>query len=209
MLAVPAHAADSLETDYGMPVYWPQSVLTWAVVGEGIEPELVQFAAATWQAARCAHLRLRPARAGEVADIVVRVASGKWAYASDEAAWTAHKADQNTGEARQANIVLNPRWWRAPQVDQRALLVHEFGHALGLAHTIDRGTVMFGGLGRRTTLSDDDRAGVCAVFAKARQPAAPRPMQRGWLAALAPLAWLPLRAGRPRPASPGSGARRR
>lgn len=51
--------------------------------------------------------------------------------------------------------------------DVRAILTHELGHAIGLAHSTVQGATMFatypGGLGWRS-LETDDRDGVCALY---------------------------------------------
>ncbi len=208
LAATPATAFERAYSDHGAVLRWPRGELAWAAVGPAVDRPTVSRAAQAWQAAGCRALHLREASVGQAADIVVRVHSGLWPYGADEAAYTTVRADPDSGRAWQAAIAINPRWWRAAGVDPVALLVHEFGHALGLAHTIDRTTVMFAGLGRRTELAADDRTGACAAFAHIAPPPTRRPRQLAWLAAIAPLLWWPIRAGRRGPL-PVPGGRRR
>lgn len=81
--------------------------------------------------------------------------------------------------ASEFDMELDPEWdWTLTgariQVDLQSVTVHEFGHALGLAHSADRSAVMFGtyDFGRlKRVLAADDVAGVTAIYgAGAAQP---------------------------------------
>ncbi|MSQ83641.1 MAG: matrixin family metalloprotease [Myxococcales bacterium] len=173
-ILVPASAAAWLRStsDHGAKLKWPNSDIYWTIADKRIPHTLVEAAAATWMQPGCSRLQLRRATAGQVATLVVKVAEEPWPHAADEAAWTSVVADADSGAIRQATIALHPRYWLDPAatLNRQALLVHEWGHALGLAHTIDRGTVMYGGLGTQVTLSADEVSAMCALFARRPLP---------------------------------------
>ncbi len=97
-----------------------------------------------------------------------------WPRKASETAWTEVRSDPDTGGIEGATILLNRAisWDLADpvapdRVDLGSVLTHELGHALGLAHSFVRTSLMRAGIKageRRRALTDDDVAGVCAVF---------------------------------------------
>ena len=89
--------------------------------------------------------------------------------------------DSNVGELYDSDIEINavtePLSVGEPkpdEVDLDSLITHEVGHALGLAHSLDRQATMIAGYvsgssGLRT-LADDDVAGICSIYPPERKP---------------------------------------
>lgn len=92
--------------------------------------------------------------------------------------------------AQEFDMEVDPEWdWTtsaAPSIDLQSVVTHEFGHGLGLAHSPERGTVMYatyttGTLVRQ--LTGDDRAAIVSVYGPA--PVTPAAAARGTSLALA------------------------
>ena len=85
----------------------------------------------------------------------------------DVAAWTDVRALHLGGLIVGADIALNGFVMQGGGLDVETVILHELGHALGLAHTGVRGTVMRPRVARGwpiRTLTPDDRAAVCALY---------------------------------------------
>lgn len=97
---------------------------------------------------------------------------------TNEIAITLVSNSDKTGEIVDADIVVNDALWRftvgggsvAPgEVDFVSAMTHEVGHALGLLHSLELDATMYATYtsadpaGARS-LSDDDRAGLCALY---------------------------------------------
>lgn len=112
--------------------------------------------------------------------VFVRTA-GEWdalGRGGAEIAVTFVASNDKTGEIIDADIVVNDARWvfttgggSVPgEVDFVSAMTHEVGHALGLEHSEDARATMFATytsadpLGART-LDDDDREGLCALYA--------------------------------------------
>jgi predicted Zn-dependent protease len=131
-------------------------------------------AMATWAAPSCTSLRFVLAEGGEPADIEVRVVSEGWRHGQTIAAHTDVESDPRTGSMKHATIELNAalRWAAGDGANPEALdlesvLLHELGHAIGLAHARDMQAVMRAGTKPgvlRRALGEDDVAGVCAIY---------------------------------------------
>jgi hypothetical protein len=84
--------------------------------------------------------------------------------------------NRDTGEILDADIEINTAdhiievtTTLSPGVyDLESVLTHEAGHFLGLAHSPSRQSVMYyedeGGSARHRTITDDDLAGICAIY---------------------------------------------
>lgn len=99
---------------------------------------------------------------------------------TDNVALTTITYDLASGRIYDADIEVNTAQYDittrsdAPDYDLLAVLTHEAGHFLGLAHSPDEMATMYavykaGDLGLRT-LGDDDVSGICALFPPAAQP---------------------------------------
>lgn len=82
------------------------------------------------------------------------------------------KIFQETGEIYDADVSLNELWfWLFDDEDRirdflRVVATHEAGHALGMAHSLDKEALMFREykVTRNRELTDDDVEGICQLF---------------------------------------------
>ncbi len=171
--------------------------MTWQALA--VDPSVAAAAFAAWSAPACTGLRTRPARLGERPSVAVAIATAVPVHHRSDAAWTDLDSHPDTGAMRSATIALHPDHWRdLADAAQTALLVHEIGHALGLAHAVHRQTVMHPGLRDHVTLFDDDQHAVCTLFPRSARPA--EPPDRPLLVVLAlVLALIVARAGQGQP----------
>ncbi|MDI1443399.1 matrixin family metalloprotease [Polyangium sp. 6x1] len=135
-------------------------------------------AMATWSSVHCdaREVSFVEANSGEEALIEVRPVSSGWRHGPVIAAHTDVESDKWTGEIRRVVIELDAtrRWSDAEVVpadalDLETVLLHEIGHAAGLAHSGHTSAVMRAGLkpghAARRALDPDDVAGICAAYA--------------------------------------------
>ncbi|MDI3289149.1 matrixin family metalloprotease [Polyangium sp. 15x6] len=135
-------------------------------------------AMATWSRVSCGAIGFSfvEANAGEDAPIEVRAVLSGWRHGRVIAAHTDVESDKFTGEIRRVVIELDAtrRWSDAENVpadaiDLETVLLHELGHAAGLAHSVQPSAVMRAGLvpghAPRRALDPDDVAGMCASYA--------------------------------------------
>jgi len=123
-------------------------------------------------------------------------------YSPSAYALTSVTYDPSTGRIADADIEVNDEFWdysigpsNPETVDVQNMMTHEVGHFIGLDHTFDATTTMFGraDLGEisKRDLAQDDIDGMCAIY-----PAGdvPEPVDKGCC------------AHTPRPAIPRHGA---
>jgi len=175
----------------GLPLSWPKNSTLDFVLDEESAEEADVFGAApalenavdTWSAVRCGndppkislellHDQTAPDGAGTIH--VVFVSSG-WPYEHDAAGRTVIEFYENTGWISGATILINSQHYvlsRNPdetEVDLTAVLTHEIGHVLALAHTSVEGATMESEAttafaSEIRTLSYDDERGLCALY---------------------------------------------
>lgn len=190
LVAATALAVPQQKTEHGQPVAWSNPTVYWQA-----EPQLAQaasFAAQAWRAT-CSAAQLLRAKSDLDAQVYVRTRANPWPWGQTEHAWTVLRADPNTGKALHGTIWLRDS--DEARTHRRALLVHEFGHALGLAHVLPVGpgaavdTVMLAGVGDRLSLGKDDLDALCAIYpGKGEAPPTGRDAPLGESAQ--PLRWL-------------------
>jgi len=100
----------------------------------------------------------------------------EWPYASSAVAITTMTFDVNSGEIVDGDTEMNARDYVfaveptvAGEIDVQAVLTHEAGHVVGLAHTDVSGATMEAAahgsaFTRLRTLEADDEAGVCEIY---------------------------------------------
>jgi hypothetical protein len=144
-------------------------------------------AMATWSAPACTSLRFVEADYFDSADVEVRFVKDGWRHGPSIAAHTDVQSDAQTGAIGRVKIEISGAWtWGggealpAGALDLESVLLHELGHAAGFAHSRDPGALMRAGTKPgvvRRALTEDDVAGVCAIYPasgptalRARQP---------------------------------------
>ena len=182
-----ASAWHRAQSDHGAATRWQTAHLDWFSADRRVDAHLVNAAAVVWTASPCTDLTIGPTPNGRRPALTIRVAATVPPDHGDDAGWTDLAVEPDTGIVRQATIALHPnRWSDLTERARTALLIHEMGHALGLAHTIQHDSMMFAGLQDRVALAEDDVAAVCAVFAVSPKPTA-APASAVWVIVLAPL----------------------
>jgi hypothetical protein len=154
-----------------------------AAVGDAQARQALESALATWARPACTGLRVvPPGRGGDgargAATLALRwVPPGAWSHEETAAAYTLVDLEPSSGNIRAATIELNAAYTFSAGgegVDLEATLLHEIGHALGLAHSPARGSVMHGGRkpgeAPRRALSDDDERGLCSLYPRTPAP---------------------------------------
>jgi hypothetical protein len=149
----------------------------------------LERAVAAYSRLPCSSLSLAVAARGEEAEITVRVVEQGFAWGETLAAHTEVVSDPFTGVVQRASVELRalpalsdadgpPR---PDAIDLESLLLHELGHAIGLAHSLRPEAVMRAGVrqGRLVrSLAEDDVRGVCTLYPP-RPRTEPRPEALG------------------------------
>jgi hypothetical protein len=177
-------------------VHWDTRCVTLYINDSGSKDvDVVTFAEVTqrsigaWNAVACSDFTLayggttREARVGyfkgeKNANVLMFRDTG-WVHGRGVLALTSVTYDINTGRIVDADIEFNSQSYRYTtteaavlvQIDLMNTMVHELGHFLGLDHSAEAEATMFAsapiGETQKRTLSADDEAGLCAVYAKA------------------------------------------
>ncbi|TKD01339.1 matrixin family metalloprotease [Polyangium fumosum] len=179
----PAGAYETGRSEYGARLHFPSlpARVRLATPVPGVSDGgrgALRRATATWSGVFCGSLggSVVEANVGEDASIEVRVVISGWRHGAAIAAHTDVESDKWTGEIRRVEIELDAtrRWSDTERVpadalDLETVLLHELGHAAGLAHSGQTTAVMRAGIkpghAARRALDPDDVAGICAVYA--------------------------------------------
>jgi Matrixin len=171
--------------------------------------QIVTAAFATWMSAPCPggdtpRINLTEAEPAECHQIEYNQTAGNaniimfrdngWPYAPFEIALTTVTYNLDTGEIYDADMELNSTDFQFTTgdtgvvVDLASIVTHEMGHFLGLNHSPNTDATMFGNYERGTTtlrdLSDDDSAGICAIYPPGDVPSDCDPTPRHGFSAL-------------------------
>jgi hypothetical protein len=145
------------------------------VAPDGVK-EALQTAVEAWNGVAELPARFRVVTTPDPA-VRVRFCRGKWTGDLDDLGKAVFTANIRTGVVTSAMVEINEcdRRFLAPaeveddRFDLQAVLTHELGHVLGLAHSDDPNALMFprGGTAGIRTPKADDRAGVALVYGTA------------------------------------------
>ncbi len=183
------HAATPMQTDTGKVVHWAlPEILVGVELGQastrvpaGAVDQAIDEAAAAWNGLPEMRLKLVRASKPELAVVKVRFCQNRWLRAEGLLGHSEFEARRDTGLVSAAVIEVNecdfsfvgPDEVAVGHMDLQAVLTHEFGHVLGLAHSADPEAVMFTSTGtvrqRRPTM--DDRTGLAAIYGGVEAPA--------------------------------------
>jgi len=192
---------DLLRTDSGSAVHWIGSDITIgldlkapsrSVAPEGVS-EALQAAVEAWNDVAELPARFRVVTTPDPA-VRVLFCRGKWTGDLDDLGKAVFTADIRTGVVTSAAVEINEcdRRFLAPdevedgRFDLQAVLTHELGHVLGLAHSDDPNALMFsrGGTAGIRTPKADDRAGIALIYGTAPATGRRRPPPTGSLLTL-------------------------
>lgn len=187
-----ALASDPCATDSsgcptgGVPLGWPLDSSLTVVCTSGCD-DLVMLAlreaVSSWQRVRCDGVapRIIVALSNEIPVaqernlVFVEVVTEAWPYGATAVGRTILEFGASSGTLLRATISLNAEQFvlgfatAGDEVDAQAVLTHELGHALGLAHSSVREATMraeaeVGYASELSTLHEDDEQGLCWLY---------------------------------------------
>ncbi len=190
-------------TDAGVPFAWDTSCFYYSInhLGSNDIPfdvlrEVTRESFDTWEKVPCSYFfftETDPAQNdeadfsihhGNVNLLVWRENRASWTYDANVVALTSIHYDRATGEILDVDIEFNGAMCTFANLDDypegtdlidiKSTLTHEIGHTVGLDHTSDEDTTMYGwgepGSTNKRTLTDDDINGLCSIYPLASDP---------------------------------------
>jgi hypothetical protein len=179
----------------GAPLAWPLDASVTVVCRSGCDEVVTSALSAavqSWQEARCnaglPRIGLEwtedPPTELEGDFVFVEVVTDGWPYGASTVGRTTLEFGITSGTLARATISLNAQDFvlgvetLSDEVNARAVLTHELGHALGLSHSSISGATMqpeaeLGYISELSSLHDDDEQGLCALYPPAPIDAGP------------------------------------
>lgn len=171
-ISAPAHAWEHTYTADGHKVRWTRSEVTVGVgsLASVALRDATRHAVDEWALATQGHLTVRLARAAEPDILILVVPDSDW-RTSDENIALASVQHDGSGRVQRAWIELRASHALDDETpfDLRAVLTHELGHALGLAHEHNEPEATMAptlppGPSDRRYLHDDDIEGIQELY---------------------------------------------
>jgi MYXO-CTERM domain-containing protein len=170
----------------GVPLAWPDDSLITITCAESCDDVTIQAlddAVRVWQAVECdgASPHVVLATADDLPEdmangvVTVEVIEDAWPFGASAVGRTTLDFGTTSGTILRATIALNAQNFvlgfasEGDEADVQAVLTHELGHALGLAHSSVSGATMqpeaeIGHAAELRTLHEDDEQGLCALY---------------------------------------------